>query len=779
MFKESVETLADFCGQASRGFYIPFYQRLYSWDEENARKLLDDVLSGVRKISRKPDHVVFMGSIILHDVSSPRVAHHWDTPNLLTKVSNVVDGQQRISTFGFLACVLAQELDSIQRALTGNVAAHTSLRLLQQNLVDQAVALGDFISVETKKGQASPVKKPKIIRALSATTNPSTDQWTLNGPSTSFYQSDIASILSHFIQHNRLPSPISSDRIAEVIKAFQEVLGKELLDVTMNDCSALMAQNGPSQAMEGFIDSPPDLTLLQQSLSAGDLQTVCQGIFLLAICFFLRKKCHLVVIECGSEDLAFDMFQSLNATGTPLTAFEVFKPAVVNTWGSAYPTGVKSDIDRIEAVFEQEITANKKEEVTDKVICSAALVFNGQIVGARFSEEREWLMKTFVTSASAGLGAQAEIIKCLADTAEYFEHVIKPRRPNKNSATFPLVNHLMSLGLSAADADLAALCLFYLRDANHRMSHSIVGVFYGKLIRAQSNPAAKIAAASDFLCICKAAAAFFTLWMGGGVPSYPDSDYRHLFEATPNASWASGQTNQNVAFVKGRFQAALNREHVYDISSPPNAKQLWTTRASNVPWYQKKAVCKFGLFVAFEDASVDLTAGREGLTVSGLPGCATYLTCNKWYSSDQEVIEHVAVRDKPGNIKYVTHFDANLYPGNYSVVDRIGNLTLLSMPVNSSIYSEWPDKTYYYWALTTPTMQSQGPQGAQLALALGITGGFPPSLGILTAASAYIAHLAPIACRGIRGLQWDKTFVESRSQHLCERIFDRLVQWLV
>jgi hypothetical protein len=779
MFKHSVEALADFFGQLGRGFYIPFYQRLYSWDEENAKKLLDDVLTGVKKIPRKSDHVVFMGSIILHDERSPRIDFHWDTPNLLTKVYNVVDGQQRISTFGILACVLVQELKRHRKELETIAEQYEEIASLQQGLNDEAVTLGDFFAVETRKGGAAPVKKPKIIRALSTTTNPVADQWTLNGAINSFYKSDVASIFSEFIANEKLPTAVSSERIAEVIEAFQSLLSAELKATTVNDCDALMKHNGAGKALEGFIDIPPNLIALQQNLRGRDLQIVCQAILILAACYFLRKKCHLVVIECANEDLAFDMFQSLNATGTPLTAFEVFKPAIVNGWGGAYSGSIKSEVDRIEAVFEKETSANKKEEITDKVVCSTALVFNGKTIGARFSEERNWLIQTFKSCASLGVTAQASLIQCLADTAEYYEHVIKPRAPNKNSTNFSLVNHLASLGLSTTEADLAALCLFYLRDAKHRMSHSIIGVFYSLLIRAQSHPPARLAAASEFLSVCKATAAFFTLWMGGGVRNFPDSDYRRMFEdAAANVSWFTGQTNQNVSFVKRKYQEALAREGVYDHSSAVQAKQLWVSRASNVAWYQRRAVCRFGLFAAFQDASVDLTIGREGLTVNGMPGCATYLSCNKWYSTDQEVIEHIAVRDKPSTIKYPLHFDASIYPGNNSVVDKIGNLTLLSLQINSSIYSEWPDKTYYYWSLTTPVPQSQGPQGGLLASSLGIEA-FPPSLGTLAAASNYISHLAPIAYRGTKGLQWDKAFIEKRSNHLCEKIYDQLIPWLV
>jgi hypothetical protein len=97
--------------------------------------------------------------------------------------------------------------------------------------------------------------------------------------------------------------------------------------------------------------------------------------------------------------------------------------------------------------------------------------------------------------------------------------------------------------------------------------------------------------------------------------------------------------------------------------------------------------------------------------------------------------------------------------------------------VNSSIYSEWPDKVFYYWSLTQPQATVKGPSGDKLKSALKLTS-IPPGHSSLTAASSYLAHLAPLAFRGINGLPWDKNFIDKRSNHLCERIFNTIGPWL-
>jgi hypothetical protein len=242
-------------------------------------------------------------------------------------------------------------------------------------------------------------------------------------------------------------------------------------------------------------------------------------------------------------------------------------------------------------------------------------------------------------------------------------------------------------------------------------------------------------------------------------------------------SIASGATNQTEAFLKSAFRNALASHGIYDAANASAAKQLWVDQAKETAWYSRRSVCRFALFAAFHDAAPDLTTGQEGLFTNGMPNSANFLNCKAWHASDYEVIEHIATRDQPSSIKFQTHFDQTIYPGNYSIVDKIGNLTLLSVKVNSSVYSEWPDKVYYYWSLTTPSSTATGPTGAALMASLGLTS-IPPGLGALTAASNYLPHLAPLAYRGQVGQKWDSSFIDQRSEHICARVFDKLDPWL-
>ncbi len=487
------------------------------------------------------------------------------------------------------------------------------------------------------------------------------------------------------------------------------------------------------------------------------------------------NACHVVVIDCPNESMAFDMFQALNATGTPLTAFEVFRPVIVNTCGNNYSKVLKPFVDRIDKVFDNESTASGKEELTDKVIASSALLYNGSTINNKFSVERDWLVDNFTPYPDP---LASEFVCLIADQAEYRNQFIRPRKSPRNSQNFGLVTHLQNLGLNSGQADLSALCVFYLRDAGHQFAHSVISVFYAKLLRAQGNTQKVAAAAEEFLAVCKATAAFFTLWMGALQGRFPDPVYRQLFQTEgSNMSLVEGKPNQTSTFVKEKLKAALQEQGIFDAKSISQSRQKWISKANSSQWYLKKTVCRFALFAAFNDAAPDLAKGNEGLFINGQDESASFLTCKKWHSSDYEVVEHVATREEPNKIKFSAYFDRNIYPGNKSIVDKIGNLTLLSTAVNSSIYSEWPDKVFYYWSLTQPQATVKGPSGDKLKSALKLTS-IPPGHSSLTAASSYLAHLAPLAFRGINGLPWDKNFIDKRSNHLCERIFNTIGPWL-
>jgi len=94
-------------------FQIPDYQRPYSWDKENISDLIDDLITAYQR-NNKEDY--FCGSIVLVD-------------NTSDKRYDVIDGQQRITTFTIIACVF--------RDLYKNVLGKKALKYISNSIQDE------------------------------------------------------------------------------------------------------------------------------------------------------------------------------------------------------------------------------------------------------------------------------------------------------------------------------------------------------------------------------------------------------------------------------------------------------------------------------------------------------------------------------------------------------------------------------------------------------------------------------------------------------------------
>ncbi len=108
--------------ELSAYYQIPTYQRPYQWTEENCGKLLDDLFSSY-ECYKESDY--FCGSLVLIaiDIDSKTNATTYD----------IVDGQQRLSTFILLAKVLVTLYDKV---LNDKVLNKTSRGFLEKSLGD-------------------------------------------------------------------------------------------------------------------------------------------------------------------------------------------------------------------------------------------------------------------------------------------------------------------------------------------------------------------------------------------------------------------------------------------------------------------------------------------------------------------------------------------------------------------------------------------------------------------------------------------------------------------
>ncbi|MFP6097086.1 DUF262 domain-containing protein [Helicobacter pylori] len=144
-------------------YQIPIYQRPYQWTEENCKKLLDDLFEDYEdyeKDEKDRESDYFCGSLVL--VKSD--------PNSKTETCDIVDGQQRLSTFILLTKVLydlykdrlqdsREDSRNLERLQEGWKDRHTERKRLSFNTMgsnaedDFAYALEHFNDSQASKNK--------------------------------------------------------------------------------------------------------------------------------------------------------------------------------------------------------------------------------------------------------------------------------------------------------------------------------------------------------------------------------------------------------------------------------------------------------------------------------------------------------------------------------------------------------------------------------------------------------------------------------------------------
>ena len=226
-------------------------------------------------------------------------------------------------------------------------------------------------------------------------------------------------------------------------------------------------------------------------------------------------------------------------------------------------------------------------------------------------------------------------------------------------------------------------------------------------------------------------------------------------------SWEKGNEELTVENLKKSFKDKLKSKEI-------GSKDDWKKKALQYLRYDNvKIVCKFVLFVTAHDTIPDQTV--PGLMKIGKPGSYSYLEPNKWLADDFKSIEHIA----PQKPQYNSIWDINLYENGDS--QQIGNLTLLPKEVNSSAGNKgWLEKWIYYRHLSE-TDPDKLADLSEKAKNDGIN--LNKSTINLLKKTPYNHHIEPIVKLDPTG-NWDKNFVEKRTERICDILWERMYEWL-
>jgi len=745
-----------FLNQPGQGLYIPLYQREYSWDSENIEQLLEDLTRGIQRIAAGEvnddnKEIRFLGTIITVIESNRNNIFPVDIQALPSRIEKLIDGQQRVSTIALMATLLTKRLTEIKNKVKSNNAIYDQINEICDIWIKKLSVTYCF---DLMRG--TPRLKPKIVRGAK-------DFWTREADTNTAYQSELSNYLGHFIKAftDKTPFPcLSKEKYGNTL-LYQN--GRRIESWLKNEVSKAHEDNNDVDfATAGNIIENLSQDLLWE-FERSDLVNIIKEkdfsnkktnsyilfelVQTLSVCHYLLDRCCFTIIQPTDDDWAFDMFQSLNATGTPLTAIDTFKPTVVNTADSESSTHFKdSDSEKyfkkVEDFLSDSTSTQQKNRRTNDFLTSFFVALDGRTMSTHFSYQRKAL-DTAYTSLS-NFQDKENFVKDLGNYAEFYQNWLD--YDGKNGSFFPKLN-------SNTDADIVSMLILFLKSSNHKMAITVLAKMYENIINNVAN------SIDDFADVVKLIAAYYFIWRSAFPNSGLDTTYRDFFK---NLS----EKNENVSLdnIKEHFKFILQNKDIDTFDS-------WKTKAKTRLKYEEtgKEIIRLALLTTAHDTIAN-TANR-GLMQIGRVGTAQYLSLNNWLSNDLKTIEHIAPQKNSNN-----DWDENLYETQTKLFQSIGNLTLLPQDLNSSAGNRsWKEKLLYY-----KTIAETDPQKLiDIATTANQSDIILEQNTIdLLKSCQYNNHIQSITMLNETD-NWDKELVEKRTERILEIVWERISKWIL
>ena len=521
-YKTAGLSIHDLFDSTEEGFFVPLYQREYTWEQENINQLFEDIVLGIRELTNADgdNATTFLGTVILSNLAdkSESVVPGEEIAQP-TAVRLVIDGQQRISTLSLLSIQLVKRIKN----LCDRLSDEQRFKALRDHGVDLTENLAKLYTMRLGRG-ANPPYKPKLITAKE-------DRWTYNG-SDICYRSPVAHFTASHIRESGnanenfvdSPDPSTTARVRGNIDLINQwlddICDAHILDTQLHGQYPVgdsIATNRIQKYVLGFYDQSVQ-EIVEESETNIELEdyfgvSVFQ-IYLFA--YYLLRRCGVNCLQPTREEWGFDMFQALNSTGTPLTVMETFLPQVMqaeqragNDWLSSPSCEFMDEIDRLFGPTTSNVQKNSR---TNDLTRTFALCYDGEKLGDKFSAQRGWITQIFEQELQSVELKQGFLHK-LAHVAMFYRNAWYMEEVEEPQFIKGLENH--------SEGKLASVLVRYLKDANSKLSAPILARFYIQGLE-QGN-------LDDFVEATKACAAFFTLWRSTSSTSGLDNVYRKFF----------------------------------------------------------------------------------------------------------------------------------------------------------------------------------------------------------------------------------------------------------
>ncbi len=762
-FKATAQSSWNFLITNGQGCYIPGYQRPYSWDSDNVDRLFEDAIHGLAQLEHRPDTISFLGSVIaIHDTRYKTVKPIF-RQEVASRVMTIIDGQQRICTFVMANVAIHNELLRFKRKFDGKDQTHFSW--LADQAAQLAAALQDSFVIDMRTGEANYQFYPRVIRAFE-------DVWSRKA-SQAVYTSPIARLAWDYFVFAREESkktfrfnPLApdgkvpvhykpmSDVFRHIQRKLKQIIDEQSAELGFPSLRSAVRSVSFNEAIWGF-ELPDEVRGFV--LESGDQALYKDYTRLLRLLIFsryLNDRMAFTVVTTESEDDAFDMFEALNTTGEPLTAFETFKPKVLETEGITQYEGSPSFklVRDIEGYLERFKKAEQKQRATSEMLIPFALAETGERLPKKLNDQRRYLREQYDGSVLADLPAKRAFLARIADTANYLNYAWDAESDASPSILFkPLPDGPTAVGFAA------------LIDMKHDMTIAPIIRFIERARLATERD--KEQKFNDLVDAIRATVAFSVIWRAAkGTTANIDSIFREIVRAgLGNALPLAERPKDSECLVtldnyRRSLTSALSQARL-------DSKEQWVRFTAKTPIYTaSKPVARYLLFLASHDA--DLDPNFPGLIIRGRSGLCPLLDLTRWKDRNYLTVEHIA----PQAIS--ESWPEELYE-DPDVVHRLGNLILLPAEENAMIANRsWLHKRALYKLLAAGN-ETIFEQAKADCSEIGLTLSHKAT-EVLNNAS-YLGLCNSLARKPD---DWSAEFIELRSERIASLAWDRLAPWL-
>lgn len=605
------------CDQKNTGFYMPAYQRPYSWEETHIKDLFSDCDNVFRNLLESSDAIIFLGSILSVDDSAVKNIYPVAKRHTPTHIKLIVDGQQRLSTLTLIIMCLNERLRVLLPKLKKSIESEkddTKIDVLEslREIVSQIILETSSFVIETTADHSLYKYLPKIIRSQ-------IDCWGKDEKNAK-YESPISELLITYQRHivesecsaifKELDLSFLNDSSKRVVNNVKEI--RKQLNCIQNGFQ-FKSPDGEGEeklsvsdlvnvdTLDVCLDFPVDEELLKAS---DNNNKVADIIFVTVFAKFLLHRVCITYVEVNNESYAFDMFEALNTTGEPLTAIETFVPKVIEHIGfkrKEGESGVDEAIQTLNLItdrFETMIKSKEKNDKTKALILTFIRAYDGKVKVSSLRDQRDSMLKTYEKCAYVN---KDEYLTQLADTAKFlFDHW---------QALVPDIAGLVP----SSEQNTANVCLRYLVDMKHDIVQSLLVQFMLQDKKYEFSGTNH----SSFVKALKAVTAFSVLWraMSGGADGI-DGVYKNLHERGFDVAGVHSKAYKlkessltsdefNVDAIKAFFLQELESKIISKESPKDGTFDKWLDICSKQPLLTKPKSIKLLVLAGFHGLKLE------------------------------------------------------------------------------------------------------------------------------------------------------------------------------